>query len=45
MSEKFGSAKSLGIYPREESQKINWDKKNDMVTVNESQYSFGDEKI
>ena len=45
MSEKFGSAKSLGIYPREESQKNIWDKKNDMVTVNESQYSFGSEEI
>ena len=45
MSEKFGSAKSIGIYPREESYKNIWDKKNDMVTVNESQFSFGSEEI
>ena len=45
MNNKFGSDKSIGIYPREETQKNNWDKKNDMVTVNESQYSYGNEEI
>jgi MoaA/NifB/PqqE/SkfB family radical SAM enzyme len=45
MSDKFGSAKDIGIFPREESLKNKWDKKNDMVTVNESQYSFGNEEV
>ena len=44
MSNNFGSAKNIGIFPREESEKKKWENYNDMVTVNESQYSFGDEK-
>ena len=45
MSEKFGSAIEIGLYPREESEKKKWDNINDLVTVNESQYSFGKEDI
>lgn len=45
MSETFGSYKEIGIFPREEGLKKKWDKINDNVTVNESQYSFGDEEI
>ena len=45
MSKDFGSAKELGIFPREENLKKKWDSINDRVTVNESQYSFGDENI
>ena len=45
MSEKFGSATKIGLYPREESEKKKWDNINYLVTVNESQYSFGKEDI
>jgi len=45
MSKEFGSAKEIGIFPREENLKKEWDKVNDRVTVNESQYSFGDESV
>ena len=43
MKNQFGSAKEIGIFPREEYEKKKWEKINDRVTVNESQYSFGDE--
>ena len=45
MENKFGSAKEIGLYPREEFEKNKWDKYNDLVTVNESQYSFGDDAL
>ena len=45
MKNNFGSAKEIGLYPREESEKNKWDKYNDLVTVNESQYSFGDDEL
>ncbi len=45
MSKEFGSAKELGIFPREENLKKKWDNFNDRVTVNESQYSFGDQNV
>lgn len=45
MTNKFGSAKEIGIFPREEDEKNKWDNYNDMVTVNEAQFSFGDESI
>jgi MoaA/NifB/PqqE/SkfB family radical SAM enzyme len=45
MTSKFGSAKEIGIFPREEAEKVKWENYNDMVTVNESQYSFGGEDI
>ena len=44
MENKFGSAKEIGLYPREESEKNKWDKYNDLV-MNESQYSFGDDAL
>ena len=45
MSKEFGSSKQKGIFPREEYLKKKWDKINDNVTINESQYSFGEEVI
>ena len=45
MSKNFGAAKEIGIFPREESEKKRWENFNDMVTVNESQYSFGNENV
>ena len=44
MKNNFGSAKEIGIFPREETEKKKWENINDRVTVNESQYSFGDEE-
>ena len=43
MENKFGSAKEIGLI-QEKSRKNKWDKYN-LVTVNESQYSFGDDAL
>ena len=45
MKEDFGSAKKIGIFPREEELKNKWKGINERVTVNESQYSFGQSEI
>ena len=45
MKEDFGSAKKIGIYPREEKLKNKWKGVNERVTVNEFQYSFGKSEI